>query len=91
MTTILICTDIIQSHLLLSTSGLRLKEHRLPMSTLRASMILCPRQGRIRDYVRYNVRQLINFVHNFVHVNAIRVGFLFVVTISASVAVKKDL
>lgn len=96
---------IIQSHLLFSPPGLCLEEHGLPVVTLGAMMVFCPRQSGVGYHISHYMRQLaakqqqclirirltkywrysLNFVHNFVHIDTLGVGVLFVVAISACI------
>ena len=57
MATVIIRADIVQSHLLLGSSGLSLEEYSFSMIAFRARMLLRSRQCRIRYYIRDNVRQ----------------------------------
>lgn len=82
---VLICAYVVESHFLFGTSRLRLEEDGLTMRTLGAGMIFGARQRWIGYDVGYNVRQLVDFVHNFVNVNAVGVGLLLVVTISTGI------
>lgn len=85
MSTILICTDVVQSHFFFSSSCLGLEEYSFPVTTLWTCMVLGTREGWIRDYIRHYVCKFIDFVHNFVNINTIRICLLFVVTISTCV------
>lgn len=72
--TMCIGANIIQSHLLFSSPCLCLEEYSLSMIALWARMILTPRQGGIRDHIWHNMCQFINFMHNFVDINATAVS-----------------
>lgn len=109
MSAVLVCAHVIQSHLLLGASGLRLEEDRLAMMALGTSVLFGARQSRIGNHVGHDVRQftvgksltivnihpltmfslfvrdLLNFVHDFVNVDAVRLGLLLVVAVSARV------
>lgn len=78
-------THIVKSHLLFSSPSLTLEEHGLSVVAFGAHVVLRAGQSGVTHHVRVNVRQLIDFVHDFVHINAVRVGLLFVVAISARV------
>ena len=58
-----------------------LEEDGLPVLALRTRMILGPRECRIPDHVGHDVGQLVHFVHDLVHVNAVVVRDLLVVAI----------
>lgn len=78
-------TYIIESHFFFCSSRLSLEEDGLPVVAFGTLMLLRSGQGGIAHHVGVDVSQLVDFVHNFVHVNAIGVGQLFVVAISARV------
>ncbi len=55
------------------------------MFALGTRMILRSRQRRIADHVRHDVGDLVHLVHDLVDVDAVVVGQLFVVAVSAGV------
>lgn len=79
------CTHIVQSHLLFSAPGLTLEEHGFPVVALRTHVILRTRQCGVAHHIRVYVSQLVHFVHDFVHVHAVGVSQLLVITISTSI------
>jgi len=81
----LIRTNVVQPHFVLSTSGLRLKEDGFPILTFRTRMVLRPWKRRVRNDVAHDVGQFINLVRNFVDVDAVVVSQLLVVAVPAGV------
>jgi len=81
----LIRTNIVQPHFVLSTPRLSLEEDGLPILTLWTRVVLRPWKRRVRNDVAHDVSQFVNLVRNFVDVNAVVVSQLLVVAIPAGV------
>jgi len=82
---VLVGAHVVQSHFLFGATCLRLEEDRLPMGALGTGVVLGARQRGVGNHIRHNVRQLVDFVHDLVHVDAVGVRFLFVVAVPAGV------
>lgn len=85
MSAMLVGAHVVQPHLFLSSSGLSLEEDSLAVATLGTGMVLGLGQCGVRDHIRHYVGQLINFVHNFVNINAVAISQGLVVTVAASI------
>jgi len=77
--------DVVQLHLCFGFLGVRLKEYSLPVPALWARSLIGPWQCGVPSDIRHNVCDLIHLVHDFVDIDAARVGELAIVTVSASV------
>ncbi|GMR58215.1 hypothetical protein PMAYCL1PPCAC_28410, partial [Pristionchus mayeri] len=76
---------VVQTHLLLCPPGLRLEEDGVSIGALRAGVVLCLRERRVVHDVSHDLRQLADFVHELVHVDALVIGHLLVLAVSARV------
>ena len=62
--------DVVQPHVGLSRLCVGLEEYGLPVATLWTGMILGSGQRWVTHDICYYTCDLVNFVHNLVHVNA---------------------
>lgn len=85
MTARRIHAHVIEPHLLLCSPRLCLEENCLCPTALWARMVFGFRQSRIMHNVCANLRQLIDFMHELVHIDAWIVGNLLVIAIPARV------
>lgn len=85
MRAVLVGAYIIQSHFLFSASSLSLEKDSFSMSALWARVLFRSWQRRITDDIGNNVRQFVNFVHNFVNVDTVTFSFGLVIAVPASV------
>jgi len=76
---------VVESHVVLSPPGLALKEDGLLMTALRTGMLSSSRKCWVVNHITHYTRQFIDFVCDFVDINAVIVCDLFVITVSTGV------
>ena len=91
MAAIRIAAHVIEGHLVVRLSRIGLKEDDLVVAALRTLEITSARERGIRDDVRDDLRQLVDFVSDLVHVDAWIIGRLLMVTVSALLSINQRL
>lgn len=85
VSTLAICTDIIQPHVLLCSSWLSLEEDSLPVTTSWAGMFSRFRKSWVVNDFRYNSWQLIHVVSDFVDIDTEVRRRFFVLTVTTGI------
>lgn len=77
-----IATHVIECHFVFGLSRMGLKEDGQIGATVRARMIASSRQCRIRDDIGHDLRELVYFVRDLIHVYAWVVRLFLMVAVS---------
>lgn len=85
MSTLGVGANIVEFHIIFSSSRLTLEEDGLFVIALRTWMVFCPRKSGIMDDFRHDSGNLIDIVSDLVDIHTIVFSDLLVVTVPTSV------
>lgn len=80
-----VTTDIIQSHFIFSSPSLCLEEYSISGAAAGTRVVICAGQCWVLHDLWTDVTQFINFMHQFVDIDAIVIRWHLVVTITAGI------